>query len=275
MQALSRERSSILGNCSTVIKCRTVKRIESRDFLHKEFLSDTKHISLAQHSAAKDSGSNQTYRQVVPSGNKVTTFTRELDSQYTAIQPEQSVSNLPASALLKQLPHNYYDVTPHDMIRLVSDLVGELVGRHAVSRKVGSCRLSRFHSLSVPPISVFNFLQRLQMYIRLSSPGILAITLYLKRLCHAPTSICLSHFTIHRLLLSCAAISAKVMSDYLCSNKLHARAGGVRPRELTLLEIDLLQALSWDVTATHEDLVECYLDLVSRNRRYILLAPPA
>lgn len=278
MQALFRERSDGFDKRSTTGTRRAIKRIQSRDSLNKIFLSDMKHVTLPQQSAATNSGSNQAYKQVMLPDNKVTTFdrckirshlTNDLGSRSRVFKPGQNLKNLPAAAFLKQLPQNYYDVTPHDMIRLVSDMVGELVDRHAVLSTVGSHRLSRFHSQSIPPISVLDYLERLQRYIKLSSPAILVIMLYLNRICHAPTSICLSRFTIHRLLLSCAAISTKVMTDYLCSNKLHARAGGVRPGELTFLEVDLLQALSWDVIPRDDDLAQCYLDLVNRNGGYV------
>ena len=281
MQAAFWEQSDGFGRRSTAGTRRTIKRIQSHDFLNKCFLSDMKYVTLPQQSAAKNSASNQAYQQVMLPDTKATTFDRckirshlvsDRGNRSKVFKPEQKSKSLPASAFLKQLPQNYYDVTPHDMIRLVSDMVEELVDQHAVLSTVGSHRLSRFHSQSIPPISVLDYLQRLQRYIRLSSPAILVIMLYLKRLCHAPTSICLSRFTIHRLLLTCAAISIKVMTDYLCSNKLHARAGGVRSEELTFLEVDLLQALRWDVIPRDEDLAQCYLDLVNRNGGYVLFA---
>jgi hypothetical protein len=61
------------------------------------------------------------------------------------------------------------------------------------------------------------------------------------------------------------------MTDHLCSNKIHARAGGVRPEELTVLEFELLQILGWNVTPRDDELAECYLELVDRNGGYLLL----
>jgi hypothetical protein len=146
----------------------------------------------------------------------------------------------------------------------------DLIRRQAVRTTTVSPRLSRFHSKSVPPISIFEYLESLWKCIRLSSPALLTLLLYMRRLSHIPSPVSLSYLTIHRLLLSCAAISTKILTDQFCSNKSHARAGGIRPEELTVLEVELLQALSWDVVPRNEDLAECYLDLVDRNGGYIL-----
>lgn len=179
--------------------------------------------------------------------------------------------SFPASAFLRRLPKHYYDASQHDLIRLVADMVLDLIRRQARHSTIVGRGLSRFHSKGVPQISVLEYLERLQRYIRLSSPAILTILLYTRRLCRIQTSIWLSHLTIHRILLSCAAISAKIMTDHRCSNRIHARAGGVQPEELTVLEFELLQTLGWNVTPRDAELAECYLELVDRNGGYLLL----
>ncbi|KAJ6116120.1 hypothetical protein N7523_005607 [Penicillium sp. IBT 18751x] len=187
------------------------------------------------------------------------------------IESGRNFQNFPTSAFLRRLPKHYYDATAHDLIALVAEMVSDLVRQQAVHSMTVTRGLSRFHSKIIPQISIFDYFNRLQKYIRLSSPAILAVLLYIKRLCRTQTSIRLSHLTVHRLLLSCVTVSTKVMTDHLCSNKLHAKAGGVQPEELTVLEVELLQALNWNVTARDEDLAQCYLDLVDRNGGYILL----
>jgi hypothetical protein len=257
-----------------------VKKNHNRASLNRAFSFRMEPITSTKQMATQDVVRHPVRKQILAC-NQVGTLTGGKEQCSVIVsRPEElcdlfesgrHFKNFPASAFLRRLPKHYYDASPSDLIRLVADMVLDLIGRQARHSTIVRRELSRFHSKGVPQISVLEYLERLQRYIRLSSPAILTVLLYIRRLCRIQTSIWLSHLTIHRILLSCAAISAKIMTDHLCWNKIHARAGGVRPEELTVLEFELLQILGWNVTPRDDELAECYLELVDRNGGYLLL----
>lgn len=242
----------------------------------------TKVITSPPHSASGNDGPTHARHEVMPYVHRATVVERWKTALSLSTNPKTirsflnlgaTLASMPSSTVLRRLPRLYHKAAPHDLIGLVSDVVVDAMRRQAVASTMVKAKLTRFHSKTIPQISVFEYLQRVLKYLRLSAPALLSMLVYFRRLCSTSAAVPLSSLTIHRLLLSCASISNKVLTDHLCSNRLHAWAGGIQPSELTVLEIELLQALSWDVTLKNRNLERCYLDLVDSNGGYILVFP--
>lgn len=135
---------------------------------------------------------------------------------------------------------------------------------------LNKCMLTRFHSKRAPRVSIVEYLEQLSQLSEFSALTLLSILIYVRKICNIQPGLGLSDLTVHRILLICVAVSIKVQSDRWCSIVTMARAGGVRPEELTVPELELLMQLAWDVIPRERCIVGCYLSLVDRNGGYIL-----
>jgi hypothetical protein len=185
----------------------------------------------------------------------------------------QGLQSFPTSTSSKRLPNCYSLANPSQLIGLVSDAVIELMNKNAVTAP-DKCKPTRFHSKLVPHISVYEYIERLSQLAEVSSLTLLTVLIYVRKILSLQPAFRLSSLTVHRLLLSCVAVGVKVHNDCLCSKKLYARAGGVRPDELTILELELLKQLAWEVIPREEYVKDCYLGLVDRNGGYVLPRRP-
>lgn len=214
----------------------------------------------------------RSYRAAISEMKKclATSNTDEIMSVFSA--SSQKMKGFPTSICVKILPRSYNLAEPFDLIGLISDAVIDLMDKRTPLTP-GRRNLTRFHSKLAPHISVYDYIDRFFQLGHLSSPTLLTTLIYIRKLLCLQPDFFLSVVTVHRLLLSCIIVSVKVHNDFQCSKRMYAQAGGVRPEELTILELELLKLLSWDVIPRKDHLEDCYLGLVDRNGGYILLEP--
>jgi hypothetical protein len=122
--------------------------------------------------------------------------------------------------------------------------------------------LTRFHSRSLPHISVHNYLQRLTIHANLSPPILLSMVYFLDQLCLMYPAFTVNSLTIHRFLIVAAMIASKSLSDSFWTNKTYARIGGISPSELASLELEFLFRVKWQIVPQPEALVDYYHHLV-------------
>lgn len=174
----------------------------------------------------------------------------------------------------KLFPCRYEFANPLDLINLISSWLSQ--SAHNDKLRGGSNKITQFHSKTVPRISVREYLKRLTRYAALSPSILLTMTVYLQRLRNAHPALRISSLNVHRLLLACSTVASKCISDCFWTNQIYAQIGGVCARELTLLELKLLQCLTWDImphTEQLEDLYFCLVeshDLVESHEGYFL-----
>jgi len=111
---------------------------------------------------------------------------------------------------------------------------------------------SVFNSVSVPEISMYSYLQRLQGLIKCSSTAfICALVLvdrYLvRRECEGKEPNLLTRRNVHRLFLTCLVVAIKFNEDNIERNAHYAKAGGIRVGEMNRLELSLLTELDYDL----------------------------
>ena len=93
---------------------------------------------------------------------------------------------------------------------------------------------------------------------------------YIDRLCALYPAFTISSLTVHRFLITAAAVAAKGLGDSFWTNSTYARVGGVSIKELALLELELLKRLEWRIVPKPEVLVDYYKSLIDRSSEYIL-----
>lgn len=178
--------------------------------------------------------------------------------------PKRSRQAKPA---IKEMPEQYETCDVKDLVILISNMLMELV-RFNDDIPLKDGRLTRFHSRAPPAISVKDYLQRLTTHATLSPPILLSMVYYIDRLCALYPAFTISSLTVHRFLITSATVASKGLSDSFWTNNTYARVGGVRLKELALLELEFLWRVEWRIVPKPEVLVDYYRSLVERSEGY-------
>ncbi|KAL1852941.1 hypothetical protein Plec18167_008926 [Paecilomyces lecythidis] len=111
----------------------------------------------------------------------------------------------------------------------VEGAVLETIQQNALAKK--------FFSKKAPPISLEEYISRLQRYCPMSAAVYLAASLYITRLATVEKIIFLTPRNVHRLVLASLRVAMKALEDLSYPHSRFARVGGVSERELSRLEI--------------------------------------
>lgn len=101
-------------------------------------------------------------------------------------------------------------------------------------------RLQNFQAHSEPPLSVAAYVRRLGEYGNMSKQALICGLVLQERLLLAQGTFLTSRIA-HRLLLVSFVLSAKLVDDFVETNRFYAMLGGVTPQELVRLEVLFLQ----------------------------------
>jgi Cyclin len=173
----------------------------------------------------------------------------------------------PPNPAVKLMPIHYEHCNPKDLAVLISSMLMELI-RYNDTIPLRDGHLTRFHSRAPPTISVLDYLQRLTTHATLSPPILLSMVFYIDRLCALYPAFTISSLTVHRFLITSATVASKGLSDSFWTNKTYARVGGVKLKELALLELEFLWRVEWRIVPRPEVLVDYYRSLVDRSEGY-------
>lgn len=173
------------------------------------------------------------------------------------------------SAPAKILPRRYELASPLDIVSLIAELLAGST-RENVALPLSTSDLTRFHSKTPPNTTVYDYLHQLTVYNVLTPPVLLTALIYVVRLCEAQPGFELNCLTVHRLFLACVTVASKSVSDSFWKNAYYAYIGGVSARELSMLELELLRYLNWNVVTRHDELFNCYVILIDRHAGYQL-----
>ncbi|KAG1715610.1 hypothetical protein ID866_1534 [Astraeus odoratus] len=132
--------------------------------------------------------------------------------------------------------------------------------------------LTRFHSRTIPSISVLDYLRRVIKFTKVEKTCLLLTLHYVDQICARTPLFTLSSLTCHRFIIASITVCSKGLCDTFCTNSLYSRVGGIPVSELNVLEREFLRMIDWRLTCTREVLQEYYINLVrtdSSGRFYI------
>ncbi|KAI9220352.1 cyclin-domain-containing protein [Blastocladiella britannica] len=122
--------------------------------------------------------------------------------------------------------------------------------------------LTRFHSRAAPGISIADYLRRIIKYASVERACLLALLLYIDRVCERHRSFTISSLTVHRFIIAAVTVSAKAICDSYCTNAHYAKVGGISTQELNTLELEFLFLIDWQVASPAPVLQQYYVNLV-------------
>ncbi|KAK9365689.1 cyclin-domain-containing protein [Lipomyces kononenkoae] len=218
-------------------------------------------------SARSDSKALQT------SNNSTSSSTPSLPSRPLVASPGQRSAS-PTKRPPKVLPQSFFDCDVQDLLILISSMLSELIKLNDALPLVHS-KLTRFHSRAPPLISHADYLRRLTRFCSLEKSTLLSMVFYIDLLCGAYASFTINSLTVHRFLITAAAVASKGLCDSFCTNAHYARVGGVSLTELNLLEVEFLVRVGWRVVPALKTLDEYYRRMVARmSTMYMLEEQP-
>ncbi|KAL4925892.1 putative cyclin-dependent protein kinase complex component [Aspergillus undulatus] len=136
---------------------------------------------------------------------------------------------------------------------LVSDLRFHDHGHDVIQQ---SLLAKRFLSKREPPITLKEYLSRLQRYCPLSTGVYLAASLYITRVADVDRVVSVNRKNMHRLVLAALRVAMKTVEDLVYSHSRVAKVGGVTERELTRLEVSFCFLADFQLRADKTMLAE-------------------
>mmetsp|Transcript_1676 Transcript_1676/g.2270 ORF Transcript_1676/g.2270 Transcript_1676/m.2270 type:complete len:214 (-) Transcript_1676:82-723(-) len=126
---------------------------------------------------------------------------------------------------------------------------------------------TRFHSVTVPEISIEKYLQRIIKYTDCGLETLVCSVMYVMRFSRK-SSILVTSLNVHRLLITSVTIAIKYIEDGCFTNRYMGKIGGVSLHELNKMEMSFLKHLEFKLGIVPEVfdqfcLEVCHLELLS------------
>lgn len=125
-------------------------------------------------------------------------------------------------------------------------------------------KLTVYHGLRPPNISILKYLERIHKYSNCSPSCFVVSFIFVDHLVHKQPDIPLISLNIHRLLITSTMIATKLLDDVHFNNAFYARVGGISNRELNNLEVDFLFRLDFRLQVT-SNVFESYCTHLERE----------
>ena len=128
-------------------------------------------------------------------------------------------------------------------------LVSENRSRPSFKSKIKAQAHSPFTSLSIPSISVCDYLHRLWKYSKMEETSLIIGLIYIEFLSELfyNDKIVLTEFNVHRILFCCIIIAVKFNKDKYYTNRYYSKIGGMDLRQLNEMEMELLLNINFDL----------------------------
>ena len=139
------------------------------------------------------------------------------------------------------------------VIDIVADILEEIVkdneknneNESNISDSNESAIISVFTSNKTPQISIKKYLTRIMKYSKPETSTVIICLIYIDKICENST-LQLSIYNIHRIILSCMILALKYNEDDYYSNKYYAKVGGISLKELNELEYNIMVLLQFN-----------------------------
>uniref|UniRef100_A0A803LIG6 Cyclin n=2 Tax=Chenopodium quinoa TaxID=63459 RepID=A0A803LIG6_CHEQI len=99
------------------------------------------------------------------------------------------------------------------MITYLSSLLQRVAESNDITRRLEPQKVSVFHGLTRPTISIQSYLERIFKYANCSPSCFVVAYVYLDRFTQRQPLLPINSYNVHRLLITSVMISAKFMDD--------------------------------------------------------------
>ncbi|KAB2017607.1 hypothetical protein E1A91_D08G174700v1 [Gossypium mustelinum] len=158
-----------------------------------------------------------------------------------------------------------------NLITFLSSLLEEVAESNDLNCGFKAQKISVFHGLTRPTISIQSYLDRIYKYANCSPSCFIVAYVYLDRFAQRQPSLPINSFNVHRLLITSVMVAAKFMDDMYYNNAYYAKVGGISTTEMNFLEVDFLFGLGFHLNVTPNTFHTYYTYL---QRKMMMLQPP-
>ncbi|KAJ0810164.1 putative cyclin PHO80, Cyclin-like superfamily [Helianthus annuus] len=135
----------------------------------------------------------------------------------------------------------------NNLIIYLSSLLQRVAESNDLNPRFNPQKISAFHGLTRPSISIESYLQRIFKYANCSPSCYVVAYVYLDRFTQQQPAILINSLNVHRLLITSVMIAAKFMDDIYYNNAYYAKVGGISITEINFLEVDFLFGLGFQL----------------------------
>lgn len=135
----------------------------------------------------------------------------------------------------------------------VSALADVLTHLSALRPPTTGQRVTKFHSVRPPQLPIRDYLFRIAKYFQCSRECFVLCLVYIDRIVKLHPDFTICSLNIHRLLVTSVMLAVKFFDDVYYSNAYYAKVGGVKTREVNILEGQFLQLIEWRLHVTPEE----------------------
>ncbi|CAA2983208.1 cyclin-U4-1-like [Olea europaea subsp. europaea] len=135
-------------------------------------------------------------------------------------------------------------------ITFLSSLLQRVAESNNVILSLQSQKLSVFHGLTRPSISIQSYMERIFKYANCSPSCYIVAYVYLDRFTQRQPTLPINFFNVHRLLITSVMVAVKFMDDVYYNNACYAKVGGISTTEMNFLEVDFLFGLGFHLNVT-------------------------
>lgn len=123
-----------------------------------------------------------------------------------------------------------------------------------------------FSSNSIPNISIYDYLKRIQTYSLMEKNTLILSLIYIDRFCELG-QVTLTYYNIHRILFIAILIAIKYNEDNFYDNKFYAEIAGVKLNELNTIEYNFILLCDYKLFVSDEtfDKYNTYLNSIQKN----------
>ncbi|KAL8268434.1 hypothetical protein R6Q59_002244 [Mikania micrantha] len=159
----------------------------------------------------------------------------------------------------------------NNVITFLSSLLQRVAESNDLNPRFHPQRISAFHGLTRPTISIQSYLERIFKYANCSPSCYVVAYVYLDRFTQQQPALSINSYNVHRLLITGVMIAAKFMDDLYYNNAYYAKVGGISTTEMNFLEVDFLFGLGFQLNVNPTTFHTYFSHL---QREMLLLQPP-
>lgn len=134
-------------------------------------------------------------------------------------------------------------------------------------------RITKFHALRAPSITVQAYLERIAKYANCSGECFVLALVYIDRLIQRNNFI-INSLNVHRIVITSVMLGAKFFDDHYYNNTYYAKIGGVPRNEMNLLELEFLFLINFSLYLDPDEYRKYHDELRSEHTRAAMLTPP-
>ena len=125
-----------------------------------------------------------------------------------------------------------------------------------------------FYSHDIPPITIKDYISRIQSFTDLEDNTLILSVIYIDKICEK-ASIILSEFNIHKILFSAILVAIKFNEDIYYGNKIYSQIAGVSTRKLKKMESEFLRLIKFDLYVNKAifDKYKKYISQINDNQK--------